>query len=507
MKHAPPRTLEQKPWIKEDDLLASVSTAAGSSIAVSTTDDTVAVAEPCKVEEWTILDGESVEYPDVGTPGVEQNGHMSLGSMGPPLGDSRACTSPSFLHPFTNASPKHVPSGNGSQTSATVNLLATAMGAGLLSLPKAFAHCGLIPGIGLLLMCAWGADIALQFLVVCSRSSRRNSYEGNAEHFLGTIGRRTINVLLLILLFFAAVAMVVIISQLLPKFFQEISGHSQGLVGDHYIIAALCLVLVFPVCLKEDITILRYTSAIALVNLAYYFVCLNIRFFGRPGGVQIHDGVTLFNFDILEVMQGFSIMVAAYLCHFNIFKIDVELAIPAKPRIWRVIHVAIPGIATTLYIAGGVLGYLFFGNVVSNNMLEQFPGDPLMNIARLALAFTNLFKLPLIVQPLRESIFEALPTGLPKYNVSATVILLSVVYAAAMALGSLSRTLGILGCTTGIAIAFILPGLLRLRHSAGISQTSKHEARARFGAKTLVVCGIVFSCGAMVGNVVYWNST
>jgi amino acid permease len=469
-------------------------------------------------EGWSFVEELSTAG-DVSTVPASEVTSSGTGVPSSVLQDDTICSSPVMVMPFTRGSPtaslampEEEPTGNGSWLSGIINLLATTMGAGLLSLPKAFAHCGVIPGVVLLFGCGWAADMSLQFLVVCARASRRHSFEGNAEHYLGHLGKRALNTLLLVVLFFAAVAMVVIISQLLPDFIQEASGQPDAFYGNAFFIAMINLLLIFPVCLKEEITILRYTSALALCNLAYYFICLNIRFFGRAGGATVHRSVSLCNWNFLEVMQGFSIMVAAYLSHFNIFKIDAELARPMKPYIWRVIDVAIPGIATTLYISGGLLGYFLFGQAVSNNMLEQFPDDPLMNVARVALSLTNLFKLPLIVQPLRESIYEAAPS-LPKNTVLTTATILVVVYIVAMALGSLSKALGILGCTAGMAIAFVLPGLIRLQYRplAGsfIGESSRlirrDSGQARLGAKFLVVGGTFLSLSAVAGNIILWN--
>merc|ERR1712096_456662 len=120
--------------------------------------------------------------------------------------------------------------------------------------------------------------------------------------------------------------------------------HAGAWYGDPSLVVAACLCLIFPMCLKEGITVLQYTSGLALLCLAYYFFCLSLRFLGQKGGPSIHPSVIWYNGDVLEVLEGFSIIVSAYICHFNIFQIDAELRGRSKQRIWSVIHVTIPGI-------------------------------------------------------------------------------------------------------------------------------------------------------------------
>merc|ERR1719159_676829 len=158
--------------------------------------------------------------------------------------------------------------------------------------------------------------------------------------------------MLLLLLFLAAVAMVVIIKALLPAFIHDCSGEPSAWYGNSILVTIACLCLIFPFCMKENITVLRYTSALALCCLAYYFSCLAVRFLNQKGGPHVHDTVRWYNDDFFEILDGWSIMVAAYLCHFNIFKIDAELGVMAKPKIWRVVRISIPGIATSIYLVG-----------------------------------------------------------------------------------------------------------------------------------------------------------
>merc|ERR1712023_620040 len=178
------------------------------------------------------------------------------------------------------------------------------MGAGLLSLPRAFSCTGAGMGVVLLLLTGWAADFSLQFLVICSRASRRNSFESCALHFLGPWGRRSVNVFLLLLLFLGAVVMLTIFKALLTTFIhQQIS--SDAWYGNSVFIAMVCLACTFPFCIMDKITVLKYTSALALSCLTYYYSCLVSRSLLRHGGPQIHDSVIFINYkQPMKIFEG-----------------------------------------------------------------------------------------------------------------------------------------------------------------------------------------------------------
>mmetsp|Transcript_43359 Transcript_43359/g.97608 ORF Transcript_43359/g.97608 Transcript_43359/m.97608 type:complete len:496 (+) Transcript_43359:1-1488(+) len=448
-----------------------------------------------------------------------QPGHQSLlatdmGAASPGWGAPIMAASPRWSHQARSGTIADDPR-QGTQTSAVLNLLATTMGAGLLSLPQAFAYTGWALGIGLMLVTSFCADLSLQFLVDLGRQSGRMSFEGNAFHYLGNAGKRGLNVLLIALLFLASVAMVIIIHDLLPAFIKNMSGHPDAVYARPELVTAVCLMLIYPVCLLKDLTPLRFTSALALFCIAYYYTSLTASFFGRHGGPQVHSSVVAINTDPLDVLQGWAIMVAAFICHFNIFRIDGELRATERRKIRRVVHIAIPGIATSIYITGGLMGYFYFGGAVQNNVLVNFHDNPLMSVARVALSLTNTFKLPLIVSPLRVSLQEVAPGVMNRCPTVEVAVLLALVFFTALGLGSLSKALGLVGCTCGVAACFIFPGLMRLKFipvgPAAPPFPGETELKPLLGrlfsmaAMVLVVLGTLAGASAFVAQLVDWN--
>merc|ERR1712039_454314 len=82
-------------------------------------------------------------------------------------------------------------------------------------------------------------------------------------------------------------------------------------------------------------------------------------------------------------------------------------------------------------------------------------------------ALTNMCKIPLLLIPLRESVLQTAGVSSPKSERLDLRIGLCMIFSAislilACSLETLSKALGIVGCTSGVCISFVIPGLMRL---------------------------------------------
>lgn len=415
----------------------------------------------------------------------------------------------------------------GTVYSSVVTLLATAMGAGILSLPRAFAMTGWALGVCLMLTIALAADVSLKFLVDCSRASGIQSYEGNAKYYLGSLGSHMTSFFLILLLFLADCAFVSIVKDLLPAFLNEWAGHETWYASSYVVDSLLCLVFVVPVCLFDNLTALQYASTLVIVCLAYFVIVLSAKFFFHAGGMEINETVVWANGDITEVLQGVNSIIPAFICHFNIFKIDSELKRECKSQIGSIIHMAIPFIGNFLYVFAALMGYWLCGNETPSNMLLAFPGDTYLSAARFTMALTNVLKIPLITQPLKDSVLQVLPTPLRKYGIPLTILLFPMILGSTYVLKRLDRVLGICGCTTGVSVCFVMPAMMRLEllknpsraHDPSLingssdartvrSWTTTHQRSPcviRSLAYFLIVGGVVAGAGGLFSIIWTWD--
>jgi len=401
--------------------------------------------------------------------------------------------------------------------SSVISLLATAMGGGLLSLPHAFANCGLAVGASFLVASGLAAGHSLEILVACAEESGQPSFEGNVRFYLGRAWQIVLNISLVLLLVLASSAMFVIIMDLAPMLLVSVFGETVFLCK--YAVGLYAMALMFYFSTLDSLEALKYTSSVALGCISFFVFAIVFTYVRDP---VIFDTVTLAS-SPATWFEGLPIMFSAYLCQFNIFKIKDELRPDQKKNINLIIRLAIPGIATTLYVTGGLLGYFMFGADVRQDLLTEFPSSKLFAVARGMLALTNMFKLPLLLIPLRMSLLEAAgfnPVGLNAPKRTAFCLALNLFsFTIACTLGSLSKALGLCGCTSGVLIAFVMPGLMRLRHlesrsslrqgllqTEGVKLETGNQTLAKVSAWMLVVGGALAGVASLISMLLNWQS-
>lgn len=422
--------------------------------------------------------------------------------------------------------------------SSIINLCATAMGAGILSLPQAVSHCGWTVGIGLLLLFAVFADFSLRFLVHCSRLSGRGSFIGLAEHYLGDWGARSAKLALLLLLFGAVVLGMIVVGDLIPTALQDLSHSSNSteiFIGRPFVTGA-AVVAVFPLTLCKDISALKYTSAVALLFI-FYVIAVLIARAAQHHALTDHPKIVAVDSERwgnLQAVLSLPLFVTAYACQFNIFKVDFELPPESKHHIDAIIHVSM-GLVSCIYLLAAMLGLFLFGSDVKGDLLLEFHDDHLITAGQLLLGLTNMLKIPLVVMPLRLTAWEMLAALIdlkpekddkeggggadledsPDYSHDprpsdasscgcsrirritqrlgaygapvGTVLIVGTCFLCAVILKSLTKELDLLGATAGTVICLILPAAFFI---AGHRAHGRYEGGALAEEKTTSVAAI-----------------
>ena len=343
----------------------------------------------------------------------------------------------------------------GSSAAAVLNLTATTLGAGLLAIPRSLAMLGVLWGTAAIILIAIASDLTLGWLVKCSRYSGRKSYEGNAAHFLGRSGAFALHAFLIILLFGASIAMIVIFVDTIPI---------EGVSREKAVIAFAFLS--YPIAVSEELSSLKWVSALSLCCLGFFYLLLLSRFSTNPISSDVNWSEPPES--IKSASIALSVILSSFICHFNIFKIDVELGDANSKHTDAVIHFSMLGVCLIVYLTVGLAGYLLLGPNVPANILIAFPNDYLFRIAKGALCLTNFFKFPLLLVPLRESIVEGIPadkqalvqTG--KGRMVLTAFLVIIVSFVAYYLTDLMKVLSLLGSSAGVVTGFLLPSLLKI---------------------------------------------
>lgn len=172
-----------------------------------------------------------------------------------------------------------------SPLSAIVNLVATICGGGVLSLPYAFLHAGIIPGVALMIFAAITTDFSLYILCSCARRTGGRSYGDVTLVAFGPLAEMATTVLLFLLLSFMLTAYIVLVEdvwtpmvlavipaqRIIPFDATNIPQDELANVAGDYI-ALVALALVSPFLLKRDLYALRYTCYVGLCS-AFLLAC------------------------------------------------------------------------------------------------------------------------------------------------------------------------------------------------------------------------------------------
>ncbi|KAF4662592.1 hypothetical protein FOL46_005219 [Perkinsus olseni] len=390
-------------------------------------------------------------------------------------------------------------------------LVCTAIGAGVLTLPYALAQSGLIAGTLILLGIGVLSSYAGELLVAASKRTGMTSY--------GTLARATCGkwAELLTLACIAITTwlvmgsyMIVMADMMVPVLewiFPGITEFAGGYSALRLWIQVLSLVVVFPYCLRDNMSgfkLIAVLSIVAMLALTAAVVILSIiRIIEKPvqwvppaEPSETVSAVSIKYFSGTSSFLAISISSVSYLCHFNILPVVVEeMRAPTKSRSneairWTMVSVAI------MYVAFAVFGYLYAYDMpggVSGDILLNFPSDSiLVNIVRIALFLTLDLSYPLLVLPCYQSL-ESLVTELRGYEVGhsrrsfssklwnvAEILLLCVTsLACAIAVPHIQVVFAFLGSTVCNIIAFVLPPLFFVNsRPAGSALWNRRNASA-----------------------------
>lgn len=371
-----------------------------------------------------------------------------------------------------------------SPTSSLISLLKTIIGAGLLSIPLAFATDGLIFGIILIIIAALTSGYGLFLQVYCSKYVPL----GNATFFnLSQISYPKLSVVfdfaIAIQCFGCAISYLILIGDLMPTIldFASISN-----IRFFYIL--ISAVLIVPLSFLKNLDSLKYSSILGLVSILYLAGIIIGHYFFND--IPITGAVSWLPPNFLQIPSTFSIIVFAYTGHQNMFSIINEARDKSLTSLTKLINLVIL-IATIFFVTVGLAGYLTFGDLVQGNIILMYPAKFSTTLARFCIVLMVTFSFPLMFHPARISInniyfwlknynsppsiapitnpeSESLLNNTPKSNIVPfddrtftiiTTILLFLAYFLAISIKSFAFILAVVGATGSTAISFILPGL------------------------------------------------
>jgi amino acid permease len=180
--------------------------------------------------------------------------------------------------------------GQASWLSSVINLLNTIVGAGVLAMPLAMSHMGVVLGTIVILWAGVTAGFGLYLQTRCARYLERGSssffalsqitYPNAAVIFDAAIAVKCFGV---------GVSYLIIIGDLMPGVVRGFSDEDSlvpFLVDRHFWVTAFMLVVI-PLSFLRRLDSLKYTSVIALISIGYLVILVVYHFAAR----DTFDGV------------------------------------------------------------------------------------------------------------------------------------------------------------------------------------------------------------------------
>ncbi|QKX63489.1 uncharacterized protein TRUGW13939_10660 [Talaromyces rugulosus] len=403
--------------------------------------------------------------------------------------------------------------GSASWISSVINLVNTIVGAGVLAMPLAIAHMGIVLGVLVVIWSGIAAGFGLYLQSRCAQYLDRGSasffalsqitYPNAAVFFDAAIAIKCFGV---------GVSYLIIIGDLMPGVVEGFVGgvpESEFLLDRRFWITAFMLIII-PLSFLRRLDSLKYTSVVALISIGY-LVILVVYHFGKGDTMADRGPIRIIQWaGIAPALSSFPVIVFAYTCHQNMFSILNEINDNSHFQTTSVVFASIGG-AASIYILVAITGYLSFGNNIGGNIIGLYPTSVSATIGRAAIVVLVMFSYPLQVHPCRASIDAVLkwrpaPRAsngndvsphrfplLPRANrgpepigdvrfaaITTGIIVLS--FITAMTVSSLEAVLSYVGSTGSTSISFILPGLFYYKisspESAAHQQLMKEDDEA-----------------------------
>ncbi|RDL38057.1 Transmembrane amino acid transporter [Venustampulla echinocandica] len=379
--------------------------------------------------------------------------------------------------------------------SAFMNMANSIIGAGIIGQPYAFRQAGLLAGIILLLVLTVTVDWTIRLIVINSKLSGSNSFQGTVQHCFGRPGLIAISIAQWAFAFGGMVAFGIIVGDSIPHVLAAVfPGLGDipvlGLLVDRRAaIVIFTLGISYPLSLYRDIAKLAKASTLALISMMVILFTVVTQGFMVPKESKGSFSTPLLTIND-GIFQAIGVISFAFVCHHNSLLIYGSLKTPTIDRFARVTHYS-TGISMVACLAMALAGFLTFGSNTQGNVLNNFPSDNIMvNIARLCFGLNMLTTLPLEAFVCREVMVNYWFPGEP-FNMNLHLIFSTSLVVSAMMLSLITCDLGavfeLIGATSACALAYILPPLCYIKLSTRSWKTGAAALCVGFG---VIVMGI-----------------
>ncbi|RKF81671.1 Vacuolar amino acid transporter 2 [Golovinomyces cichoracearum] len=395
---------------------------------------------------------------------------------------------------LTRAEREHLRPKSGIR-SAFMNMANSIIGAGIIGQPYAFRQAGILAGITLLILLTIMVDWTIRLIVINSKLSGSNSFQGTMEHCFGHIGLITISIAQWAFAFGGMIAFGIIVGDTIPHVVialwpQIVNIPILSLLSNRQVVIAVLIMCVsYPLCLYRDISKLAKASTMAMLSMIIIIFTVITQ-----GALIAPESKDTPGSSLLKVkgefFQAISVISFALVCHHNSFLIYDSLKTPTINRFSRVTHYSTI-VSMIACLAVALSGFLTFGSSTQGNVLNNFPtNNTLVNVARLCFGLNMLTTLPLEAFVCREVVVNYWFGGKP-FNLFVHILLTTGHVLCAMIISlfvcDLGVVLEIIGAISACTLGYIIPPLCYIKLSTRSWRTIPATACIFFGFVTMII--------------------
>lgn len=367
--------------------------------------------------------------------------------------------------------------GELSFSGAVLILFCTAVGAGIVAIPRAFSYAGWAAGLLALMASASLSALSLTCLFKCAEAeSAPSTYQSLVQKYLPKALSLFVDVAAAVLLLGAIGTMLLLAMHVWQSV--ELAVGVAALSPSHMPWVLLLTELVL--CLPRNFSDLKWVTVANLfatmsVVLIMSVESAKIARAGVPQQLGLSEKTSVPEIvpatSISGLLAALPIALYGFFCQFQAPQLYSEL----QPQHRR--HAPlIGGVATagcfSIYACVGLLGYAAFGSNTESDILAQLTRlDPLNHwlcLGQVLFGCVLLLSTPLVLAPLRSMVSRSLAKESGSadttlgVHVATTASILFVAMTIALNVPGVDFIMGVLGATCVVFLALIVPGLLTI---------------------------------------------
>uniref|UniRef100_A0A7S1PUG8 Amino acid transporter transmembrane domain-containing protein n=1 Tax=Neobodo designis TaxID=312471 RepID=A0A7S1PUG8_NEODS len=408
---------------------------------------------------------------------------VTSGSPGIDHGPRNARQNPSHFKPSPSTDdvaglaklvfPTHEHVGHATIGSSIFNLASSAIGAGALTFPYAFAKLGVVPALIVMAvscaMCIYTIDVLIRLVDIL----KAPTYEKLGETLFGAKGRHAVGVTVLTMTVGIAAVYCVLVGQFLSPVLEVLSestSYPSGPWGTRLAIFCLWLALMLPWCLLKNIDSLKYISAGAVLAILVTVMALIVHGALHVSPSEAGERSRAAAPGSIEIIQAVTNMKVGFTGQIVSFAVYNEMGGATVPRMLKATSIAMATCAVIYFIVG-ISGVIAVGLDAPENVLEAF-ADPLGQwytiIAYMAMLVVIIVSFPIMVFPARDAVlamigYETSYASPDHVRLGVSVAIAFCALVIGLFVPGLNLLFGVIGGISGNLISNVLPAVFALK--------------------------------------------